>query len=314
MIGYGARRVAGIIPLLLLVVLIVQGLMLLVPGDPAVTLSGEFATDEQIEQTRQRLDLDEPFHERYVSWVGDALQGDLGSSLYSSLTVVEAIGDRLPATLSLAVAAAAVSLVISVPAGIAAATRRGTWLDRVVSVGSSFGVAVPNFWLGLMLILVFGVWNDILPVGGFVPISENFGEWLRHIILPAVALGASATASLTRQLRSALIDVLHQDYIRTARAKGLGDVVVIGKHALKNSAVAFVTVFGIQFSFLLGGSVVVEQIFGIPGLGQLAISAVFQQDLPMVMGVVVFTALAVMLVNLAVDLSYGFFNPKVRLS
>lgn len=312
MLSFAARKLASTIVLLFLVALMVYGLVLLIPGDPAVTLSGENATEEQIQETRERLNLDDPLVVQFGRWVGNAVQGDLGTSLYSSRGVTDSLRDRFPVSLSLALAATAVALLISIPAGILAALRRGTWVDRAATLGASVGVAVPSFWLGLILVLVFAVWNDVLPSQGYVKFSENAGEWLRHIILPAVALGGAAAATIMRQLRSALVEALDQDYIRTARAKGLRSRMVIGKHALKNAAVPVITVLGIQVSFLVGGSAVVEQVFGIPGIGSLAVTAVYQRDVPMIMGVVVAATLVVVLTNLLVDLSYAYFNPKVR--
>lgn len=306
------RRLVALVPLLFLVSLIVFALVLLIPGDPAITISGENATEAQIEATRERLGLNDPVLVQYGRWAGKAVQGDLGTSLFSSRSVTSAIVERFPATLTLTIAALVVALAISVPAGILAATRKGTWVDRTATLTASFGVAMPNFWLGLMLVIVFALWNPWFPATGYVPISENPVRWLRHITLPAITLGTAAAAETTRQLRSALGDVMHQDYIRTARAKGLPNRKVIWKHGVKNAAVPVITVIGLQVSLMLGGSVIVEQVFGIPGLGQLAIRAVLERDIPMIQGVVVVTTLTVLLVNLFIDLCYGWINPKVR--
>lgn len=306
------RRVAAMVPLLVLVSLIVFGLMLLVPGDPAVTIAGENATQAQINQLRERLGLDDSLLEQYWRWASSAVQGDLGTSMFSNRSVSSAIAERFPATVSLTAVAIAMALVISVPAAIVAATHRGRWLDRLATVGTSVGVAMPNFWLGLLLATTLALHLDLLPATGYVPLDDDPLDWLAHLLLPGFTLGLAASAELTRQLRSSLIDVFDQDYLRTARAKGLRGTSVIAKHALKNAATPVVTVLGMRIAVLLGGTVVVEQIFGIPGLGQLAITAVLQRDLPMVQGVVVVTAVLVMLANLAVDLSYGYLNPKVR--
>nr|WP_228046676.1 ABC transporter permease [Saccharopolyspora sp. HNM0983] len=306
------RRIGAMVPLLVLVSLIVFGLVLLVPGDPAVTIAGEDATDAQIAATRQRMGLDDPLLEQYWRWASAAVQGDLGTSMFSNRSVSGAIAERFPATLSLTAMAIVLALLVSVPAAIAAALHRGGWIDRTATLGTAVGVAMPNFWLGLLLATVFALHLDLLPATGYVPLDDAPLAWLAHLLLPAATLGLAAAAELTRQLRSALIDVFDQDYLRTARAKGLRGGSVVTKHALKNAATPVVTVLGMRISVLLGGTVVVEQIFGIPGLGQLAIEAVLQRDLPMVQGVVVVTAVLVMLANLAVDLSYGYFNPKVR--
>lgn len=306
------RRLLALLPMLFLVSLIVFSLVLIIPGDPAITISGENATEAQIEATRERLGLNDPILVQYGRWAGNAIQGDLGTSLFSSRSVSSAIAERFPVTLSLTFAAIFVAMLIAIPAGIIAATKRGTWIDRVATLGASLGVAMPNFWLGLVLVLVFALWNPWFPAIGYVGFTENPFQWARHMFLPALTLGTAAAAETTRQLRSALSDVLHQDYIRTARAKGLRGRVVVMKHALKNAAVPVVTVIGLQVSLLLGGAVIVEQIFGIPGLGQLAIRAVLERDIPMIQGVVVVTTVIVLVVNLLVDLTYGFLNPKVR--
>jgi peptide/nickel transport system permease protein len=306
------RRLLALIPMVFLVSLMVFALVLLIPGDPAITISGENATEAQIEATRERLGLNDPVLVQYGRWAGNAIQGDLGTSLFSSRSVSGAIAERFPVTLTLTLAALIVALAISIPAGIIAAMNRGTWIDRLATVGASAGVAMPNFWIGLVLIILFALWNPWLPALGYVSITEDPWRAIRHLILPAITLGTSAAAETTRQLRSALSDVLHQDYIRTAKAKGLRGRAVIVRHALKNAAVPVITVIGLQVSLLLGGSVIVEQVFGIPGLGQLAIRAVLERDIPMIQGVVVVTTVIVLLVNLLVDLAYGWLNPKVR--
>lgn len=306
------RRLLALVPLLFLVSLIVFSLVLIIPGDPAITIAGENATEAQVEATRERLGLNDPLIVQYGRWAGSAIQGDLGTSLFSSRSVSGAIAERFPVTLTLTAASLAVALMISIPAGIAAATRRGTWIDRASTFGASLGVAMPNFWLGLVFVLVFALWNPWFPATGYVPLTEDPWRWLRHITLPALTLGTAAAAETTRQLRSSLSDVLQQDYIRTARAKGLPGWVVTLKHGLKNAAVPVVTVIGLQVSLLLGGAVIVEQVFGIPGLGQLAIRAVLERDIPMIQGIVVATTVTVLFVNLLVDLTYGWLNPKVR--
>ena len=306
------RRLLALIPMVFLVSLMVFALVLLIPGDPAITISGENATEAQIEATRERLGLNDPVLVQYGRWAGNAIQGDLGTSLFSSRSVTGAIAERFPVTLTLTAAALVVALIIAIPAGILAAMNRGSWIDRAATLGASAGVAMPNFWIGLVLIIMFALWNPWLPALGYVPITEDPADSIKHLILPALTLGTSAAAETTRQLRSALSDVLHQDYIRTAKAKGLRGRAVIVRHALKNAAVPVITVVGLQVSLLLGGSVIVEQVFGIPGLGQLAIRAVLERDIPMIQGVVVVTTVVVLLMNLLVDLAYGWLNPKVR--
>jgi peptide/nickel transport system permease protein len=312
MLSLISRRLVSVVPLLLLVTFMTYGMILLIPGDPAIAIAGENATPAMIEQTRERLGLNDPFLAQYGRWIGDAVQGDLGTSLFSSRTVRGAIAERLPVTLGLTFAALGLAVLVAVPAGTLAALKRGTWLDRATTMSATLGVAMPNFWLGLLLVLIFAIYNPWLPATGYEPITEGVGAWARHVFLPAVALGAAASAELTRQLRSAVIDVLDQDYVRTARAKGLRGPKVMGKHVLKNAAVPVVTVLGLQLTRLLGGAVIIEQVFAIPGIGQLAVSSVFNRDVPMIIGVVLVAAVLAVFVNLVVDLSYSWFNPKVR--
>ena len=312
MLTYTIRRVLMIIPLLFMVSLGVFALVHMIPGDPAITISGENATAEQIEATRTRLGLDDPVLVQYARWATSAIQGDLGQSLFSSRTVTGAIIERFPVTISLTAAAMFFALLISIPAGIIAAIKRGRPADRAATLFASLGIAMPNFWLGILLILAFALAYPIFPAVGYTRMAEGVGPWARSLVLPGITLGMAAAAETTRQLRSSLYDILHQDYIRTARAKGMGSTIVIGKHALKNAAVPVVTVIGFQLAFLLGGTVVVEQVFGLPGLGGLAIRAVLERDIPMIQGIVVITALIVMLVNLLVDLSYAYLDPRVR--
>jgi peptide/nickel transport system permease protein len=306
------RRLLAVIPMLFIMSIIVFSLVLVVPGDPAVTLAGDNATEEQIGEIRARLGLDKPIVEQYLDWLGGVVQGDFGTSLLSSRGVAETIWSKLPVSLSLAFSAIFVGLAIGLPAGIVAALRRNRWPDRVSTVGASIGMAMPNFWLGLVFVVVFAVNNPWFPASGYVRITEDPWEWLRHLVLPALTLGTAAAAEITRQLRGSLSDVLDQDYVRTAEAKGLRRWVVIGKHAAKNASIPVVTVLGLQFSLLLGGTVAVERVFGIPGLGTEVVDAVLAKDLPMIQGIVFFTTFAVIIINLFVDITYGFLNPKVR--
>lgn len=312
MLKFILQRLLAMVPLLLIVSLLVFSLVLLIPGDPAYQLAGEDATPEEVAKIREAMGLNDPVLVRYGRWIGGVLQGDLGTSLFSDQPVLDVILERLPVTLSLAVAAILIALAIAIPAGIVAGTRPGRLGDRVVTVGSSIGLAVPNFWLGLMLVLLLAIREPWFPATGYVPLSEGLFDWWAHIALPAFTLGLSAAAILTRQLRGAMVDVMHQDYVRTARAKGLGEAVVTVKHAFKNAAIPMVTILGVQANSLLGGTIIVEQIFGMQGIGQLAVASVFTRDLPMIQGVVIMAVLVAVLVNLLVDISYGYFNPKVR--
>jgi peptide/nickel transport system permease protein len=305
-------RVLATLPVLALVTFVVFGLVLLIPGDPAATIAGPDATVAEVAAVRERLGLDRPVLVQYWDWVTGALSGDLGTSLYTSRPVATSIGDGLPVTLSLAALALLISLVIAVPTAIVSALRRGTWVDRLATVGSSLGIALPSFWLGLVFVLVFSLALGWLPATGYVPLEEDPAAWLRHLLLPALTLGIAGAAESTRQLRGSIIGVLQQDYVRTARAKGLRERMVIGKHVLKNASVPLVTVLGLQITALLGGAVLVEQVFGVPGLGLVAIGAVTTRDVPVIQGIVLVAVLVAVLSNLLVDLAYGYLNPKVR--
>jgi peptide/nickel transport system permease protein len=290
----------------------VFSLILLVPGDPAVTLAGENASPEQIVATRQRLGLDDPILVQYGRWVSHAVRGDLGQSLYSGRDVTHAIWERMPVTLSLAAGAIVLSVLIGLPAGILSAIYRGRWLDRFFGLGAASALAMPNYFVAMLLVLFFAIWHRWFPATAFVAFSDDPWEWAKHLVLPWVTLGVASAAVITRQLRSSLIGVLGQDYVRTARAKGLRARAVILKHSLKNAAIPVVTVLGTQVAFLLGGSVIIERVFAMAGVGDLAITAVLQRDMPVIQGVVVMTTVIVLIANLLVDIAYGYLNPKVR--
>lgn len=309
-----ARRLLITLPLLVLVSFMVFSLIVLVPGDPAVALAGENPDPERIAEVRERLGLNDPFLVQYQRWATDAVTGDLGTSLYTSQTVWAAIRARLPTTVSLAAVSLLFAMVAGVLVGTLAGLRPGSVVDRVATIVASTGVAVPYFWVGMVFILVFAIERSWFPAIGYVPLTQDPVAWLRHLVLPAVALGLAPAAVIARQARAATRDVLQQDYIRTARAKGLSPVRVIGKHALKNAAVPIVTVAGIESGRLIGGTVVIEQLFALPGIGNLAYQSVFARDFPVVQGVVLVAAAMVLFVNLVVDVSYGYFNPRIRQS
>jgi len=306
------RRLLLAIPLLLVVSFTMFALMELIPGDPAARIAGDHATTSILEQIRERLGLDEPVFVRYVEWLSGAIHGDFGTSLFNSQPVVESITDRLPATLSLALAGTVLAVAIGVPAGIVAARRPGSLVDRGVTALTSLGLAIPTFWLGLILIVIFVYRLAWLPPTGFVPFTESPAEWARTIAMPAIALGIPSSAVLARQTRSALVDVLQQDYMRAARARGASHRGALLHHGLKNAAAPLITVLGFEILAMLGGSIVIEQLFAIHGFGDLAYNAVQTRDFPVVQGVVVVTALLVVLINLAVDLLYAWANPKAR--
>jgi peptide/nickel transport system permease protein len=314
MLGLLMRRLAFTVPMLVVVSFCVFSLIVLVPGDPAVALAGENPDPEQIQAVRERLGLDDPFLVQFWHWFAGLLQGDMGQSLFSSQPVAEAVLVRLPATLSLAALSLIVALALGVGVGVLAAMRPGTWIDRTATFAASLGVAVPYFWVGMILVLLFAINLTIFPAVGYVPITENPFQWLMHLFLPATALGLAPAAVIARQTRAGMTSVLSQDYVRTATAKGLPPSRVVGAHALKNAAVPVITAFGLEASRLIGGTVVIEQLFVLPGLGSLAYSSVFARDFPMVQGVLLVVAALVLLINLLVDLSYGYFNPRIRQS
>ena len=312
MLRFLALRILTTLPVLLIVTFVVFGLVLLIPGDPAVTIAGPDATTEQVAAIRERLGLNDPIPVQYFNWLVAALQGDLGTSLFTSRPVATTIADSLPVTLALTICAIFVSLVVALPLATVAALRQGTWIDKLATIGSSLGIALPSFWLGMMLVLIFSVNLEWLPATGYVPWTQDPVKWAIHLVLPAITLGVAAAAESARQLRGSIIDVMKQDYIRTARAKGLSGVSIIGKHVMKNASIPLVTVLGVQLTFMLGGALLVEQVFGIPGMGMVAIQAVTQRDIPIIQGIVLVAVLVAMAVNLLVDITYGFLNPKVR--
>jgi peptide/nickel transport system permease protein len=313
-IGYIARRLLALVPLLLIISGLVFSMTFLIPGDPSRTLAGGLhATPERVADVRHQLGLDQSVVHQYWHWLTNALSGDLGTSLFSQTSVATEIGHRFPITLSLAVGALVVALLLGVPAGIAAGTRPGSLLDRLTTLGTSTAIAVPDFWLGIVLVIVFAVKLHSLPAIGYVGLTQSPVEWATHLYLPWLALGIGGAAPIARQLRGALIDVLARDYIRTASAKGLPAYRIVLKHALKNAAIAPVTVIGIQFAYLLGGTVIIEYIFSIPGMGLYFFNALSGKDLPVIQGVTLVVALTFVMLNLAVDVLYAYLNPKVRL-
>jgi len=308
------RRLLALVPLLLLITFIVFALVLLIPGDPAQTMAGGTKADPAtVIRLRHQLHLDQPLLVQYWRWLTHALRGDLGRPLFGGTqTVAQGIGSRFPVTLGLTLGAMFVSLVIGIPAGIIAGLRPGSWRDRTVTFGTSVGIAVPDFWFAMILVVFFAVKSHILPAIGYVGFSKSPTGWLKDMVLPCTALGLAGGATIARQLRGSLIDVLDQDYIRTARAMGVRSRTIVGKYALKNAAMPVLTLVGLQFAYLLGGTFIIEQIFSIPGMGQYILQAIDLKDLPVIQGVVLVTAVIFVFVNLAVDLCYGLLNPKVR--
>ena len=303
-------RLGMMVVLIWIVSLAVFALTLLIPGDPTLTLLGDNATTEQIASLRAALGLDEPFIVRYWNWFVDLLRGDLGTSLFSSYSVGSAIASRIWVTISLVVGALIVSMVVGTIVGVIAGARPGSLLDRVMLFVSSVGIALPNFWLGILLVTFFGVSLGLFPTGGYVPFTEDPIQWVSHLALPVVTLAAGGAAEVARQARASVIDTLQLDFIRTLHAKGIKPRTILIKHALRSALIPVVTVAGLQVSRLFGLSVLIESVFAIPGIGTLMIKAVFDRDIPMVQGTVLLATVVVVLVNLLVDLAYGWLNPK----
>lgn len=306
------RRLLAVAPLLFIVSVMAFSFTSLLPSDPVDLILGDYGTEEQHAMLRERMGLNEPIYVQYAQWLGRAVQGDLGSSYFNSVSVADAVMQRLPVTLSLTAASALIAILVGFAAGVAAALRPRSLVDRLATLGATFGQAIPNFWFGLLLAAVFAVGLRWFPATGFTPITTSPWEWLRSVTLPAIALGLASSAAIARQVRSAMVGVLQQDYIRAARAQGLSRRRVIFKHALKNALVPVVAVLSFQITVLLGGALIVEQVFVINGLGTLAIAAVRQQDIPMIQGLVLVMVGLVVAVQLVTDILYGYLNPKAR--
>ena len=312
MLRYSGRRLLTSIPLLLVVPLLIFLLIDLSPGDPAVILAGENPTPDRLAKIRESLNLDDNVFIRYLRWVGGALHGDLGTSFTSNQTVVDLLSRRMATTMSLVLFAMVLAIVLGGLLGTVASLRPGGVVDRTVNVLASIAIAIPAFWFGLVLVSVFAVSHQYLPAFGYKPLSAGLGPWLQHLILPGLALGLLPAAEVTLQLRSALGQVLKSDYVLNARAKGLSGISVVLKHGMKNALIPVATVLGIRVAEVLGGAVTIEIIYNMPGLGSMAVDAVQSRDIPVLLGFVLFATAVVVVVNLVVDISYGYFNPKVR--
>lgn len=310
-----ARRLASLIPVLLVVSFFVYALMALVPGDAAIELAGGInASPERIEVVRAEFHLDDPFVVQYGRWAKDAATLDFGHSLVSRRSVAGEIAYKLPITASIALGAMVFGLLVGVPIGILAGMRAGTKLDSALVVATTAGIAVPNFWLAMLLILTFAVNLEWLPAIGFTRLTDSPVDWVKSLVLPSVALGTSVAATIVRQLRGELADVMGRPYVRTAWAKGGLAGRVVGKHALKNAVIPTITVIGLQIGGLLGGTVIIEQIFSVPGLGTYLLQAILATDMPVIMGVTTVFVLMYVVLSLLVDIAYGVVNPKVRVT
>lgn len=331
---YILKRLLSLIPVLLGITLLVFCFLHLIPGDPAVVILGERATPDQIEALREKMGLNQPLPIQYLTFLSSLLRFDLGSSIISNIPIADELRNRFPATLELAIAAMLVALVIGIPTGIFAAVKKNSWLDNLMMTGSLLGVSLPVYWLGLLLIYLFAVNLQWLPPSGRISVDAGYSfqpitgfyvldallrldfsalkDILAHLILPALALGTIPLAILTRITRSAMLESLSQDYIRTARAKGLPEQWVILRHALKNALLPISTIVGLQFGTLLGGAILTETIFSWPGIGSWIYEGILARDYPVVQGGVVFVAIAFVLLNLLVDISYAFFDPRIQ--
>jgi peptide/nickel transport system permease protein len=310
--GYVTRRILSTIPVMAVVALFVFSLLYIAPGDPAAIIAGDQATPADIERIRQSLGLERPFLVQFGDWLWRILHGDLGTSIFTNLPVSNLIAQRIEPTLSLMLVTLILAIGVAVPLGVAAAWKAGSWIDRLVMVFAVFGFSVPVFVISYLLAYVFALELDWLPVQGYTPIAQGFWPWLKNLILPAIALGAVYIALIARMTRATMLEVLQQDYIKTARAKGIGQSGILFVHALKNAAVPIVTVIGLGIAALIGGAVVTESVFVIPGLGRLTVDSILRRDYPVIQGLVLLFSFAYVLVNLGIDLLYTLLDPRIR--
>jgi len=312
MIAYVIRRLLSTVVVMAVVAFVVFSLLYLTPGDPAAVIAGDIATDEDIHRIHERLGLDDPFVVQFGRWVAALAHGDLGTSIFTNLPVTQLIGQRIEPTVSLTLCTLVVSIAVALPLGVLASAKAGTWLDRAVMAFSVLGFSVPVFVLAYILILTFSVQLDWLPVQGYRNFRDGAWEWLRHLILPSIALGTVYVALITRITRASMLEVLAQDYVRTAQAKGLAPGEVLISHALKNAAIPVMTIIGIGVALLISGAIVTETVFALPGIGRLTVDAILRRDYPIIQGVTLIFSAVYVLVNLAVDLSYALFDPRIR--
>jgi peptide/nickel transport system permease protein len=312
MLAYIIRRLLATIPVMGVVALFVFSLLYIAPGDPAAVIAGDLATSEDIARIHAKLGLDEPFLWRFGTWLWGVLHGDLGVSIFTNLPVTQLIGQRLEPTAALTITTLIVSIAFAIPLGVVAAWKVGTWIDRGVMVIAVLGFSLPSFVLAYILILAFSIELDWLPVQGYVSIRDGFAPFIAHLILPSIALGLIYGALIARITRASMLEVLSQDYIRTAQAKGLAQDAVLVRHALRNAAIPIATVIGIGLALLISGVIVTETVFAIPGIGRLTVDAILRRDYPIIQGVILLFSAAYVLVNLAVDISYTLLDPRVR--
>jgi peptide/nickel transport system permease protein len=312
MLAYLIRRLIATVPVMGVVALFVFSLLYIAPGDPAAVIAGDLATSEDIARIHAKLGLDEPFLLRFGHWLWRVLHGDLGTSIFTNLPVAQLIGQRLEPTAALTLTTLVVTVLFAVPLGILAAWKVGRWVDRLVMIMAVLGFSLPAFVLAYLLVLGFSIELPLLPVQGYVSIRNGFGPFIAHLILPSTALGLIYGALIARITRASMLEVLSQDYIRTAAAKGLADSQVLLRHALKNAAVPIATVIGIGVGLLISGVIVTETVFAIPGIGRLTVDAILRRDYPVIQGVILLFSAAYVVVNLLVDISYTLLDPRVR--
>ncbi|WP_188851673.1 ABC transporter permease [Aureimonas glaciei] len=312
MLAYFVRRVLAAIPVMVVVALFVFLLLRLTPGDPAAIIAGDMATPQQLDDIREALGLNQPLTTQFVTWSAQLLTGDFGTSLISKTPVTTLIGQRLEPTISLALLTMALTILISVPLGVLAAWKHGSWIDNLVMTICVVGFSIPIFVIGYILIQIFALDLKWLPVQGFRSVFEGFGPFLQRAILPALTLASIYIALIARMTRAAMLDVLGEDYVRTARAKGLDERKVLFRHALRNAAVPILTVIGTGFALMISGVVVTESVFNIPGLGRLTVDAILARDYPVIQGLILFTSGIYVAINLLIDLSYAFLDPRIR--
>ncbi len=312
MYAYAARRILATIPVMAVVALFVFSLLYFAPGDPAAIIAGDQATPADVDRIRASLGLDRPFVIRFGEWAWHVMNGDLGQSIFTNLPVTHMIAQRIEPTLSLMLLTLTLSISFAVPMGVLAAWKHGTWIDRVVMIMAVAGFSVPVFVVGYLLAYTFALQLDMFPVQGYTPIANGIGPWISNLALPAVTLGSAFIALIARITRATMLEVLNQDYVRTARSKGVDQHAILFVHALKNAAVPIVTVIGLGVAGLIGGAVVTESVFAIPGVGRLVVDAILRRDYPVIQGVVLMFSFVYVLVNLGVDLLYTVFDPRIR--
>lgn len=312
MFQYVVQRIIATVPVVLLVAIITFSLVHIAPGDPAAVIAGDFGNPEDIERVRKQLGLDKPILQQFWIWLSHVARGDLGSSIFSRYDVTHLIAQRLQPTIVIALTAEILAVLIAVPLGVLAAWKANSLIDRAVMLFAVLGFSIPVFWLAYNMIFLFAVRLEWLPAVGYEPISNGIVPWLKSITLPSIAISVIFAALIARMTRTTMLEILREDYIRTARAKGLGDRLVLLRHALKNASVPVVTVIGLGLAGLIGGLVVTETVFAIPGLGRLIVEAVLRRDYPVIQGVMMLVTLVYVLVNLIVDISYAYLDPRIR--